>query len=81
MALARERAATTPTILLLDGSEWPFDDGSMDMLGELLATQPFQTVLTAVGGWSPRDKNCWSQWKRIELQGSAGSARIVGVSW
>ena len=81
MALARERAATTPTILLLDGSEWPFDNGGMDMIGKLLATQPFQTVLTAVGGWNPRDKTCWSQWKRIELQGSAGDARIVSIPW
>ena len=36
-ALARERSATTPTVLLLDGSEWPFDQPGMDAIGLLLA--------------------------------------------
>jgi hypothetical protein len=78
-ALARERSATTPTVLLLDGSEWPFDDVGMNMIGEYLATQPFQTIMTAVGGWNPSNVESWKEWKRYELQGSPGDAAIVPV--
>ena len=80
-ALGRERAKTAPTVVLLDGSAWPFDDTSMDMIGEYLSKQPFQTVLTAVGGWNPRDKGCWKEWKRFELQGPRGDAKIVPIDW
>lgn len=80
-SLARERSATTPTVLLLDGSEWPFDDVGMNMIGEYLATQPFQTIMTAVGGWNPRNVESWKEWKRYELQGSPGDAAIVPVPW
>ena len=80
-ALARERAARMPTVLLLDGSEWPLDPGVMDFYGEFLATQPFQTVMTKVGGWSPADRTCWAEWKRYELRGVKGKAEIVEVLW
>jgi hypothetical protein len=80
-ALARDCAATTPTVLLLDGSGWPFDDGRMDEIGEFLATQPFQTVLTAVGDWNPRDSTHWEEWKRYELRKPKGNAAIVEVPW
>ena len=80
-ALARERSTRMPTILLLDGSEWPFDTGTMDYYGTFLSTQPFQTVMTKVNGWSPENPACWKEWKRYELRGKAGSADIIEVLW
>ncbi len=80
-ALARERSTHMPAILLLDGSEWPFDRVTMDHYGRFLSTQPFQTVMTKVGGWSPNDPACWKEWKRYELRSEVGSADIVEVCW
>lgn len=80
-ALARDRSNTAPAILILDGSEWPFDDAGMDELGEYLASQPFQTVLTAVGGWNPSEPKSWAEWKRYELRGPRYSATIAEIPW
>jgi hypothetical protein len=79
MALARERSAAAPTVLLLNGSEWPFDDPGMDAIGAFLATQSFQTVMTAVGGWNPRSPSSWVEWKRYELRGNTANPAIVAI--
>ena len=80
-ALARERSVTKASVLILDGSEWPLDSSNMDYYGRYLANQPFQTVMTAVGGWNPADPTCWKEWKRYVLRGKWREAAIVEVPW
>lgn len=80
-ALARERADSGPTVLLLDGSGWNFDDGNMSLLAEYLISQPFQTILTMRGGWQPDQAAPWWGWSRVVLTGKQYSAQITSHDW
>lgn len=80
-ALARERSTTMPALLILDGNGWNFDDANMELIGEYLPTQPFQTVMTATGDWRPPETITYNEWKRAELNRVKGDTRIVETEW
>jgi hypothetical protein len=80
-ALARERVRHKPTILLLDGSGWPFDQQNMDRCGEFLSKEPYQILLTANGGWTPERPDAWREWNRYRVLKGTSSSCIEGISW
>ena len=81
MALARDHALSTPTLLLLDGSGWSLDDGNLDGLASYLSTQPYQTILTGLENRKPGDPAKWDGWSCFDLNGERGNATINQVDW
>jgi hypothetical protein len=65
-ALARERARSAPTLLLIDGGGWNLGDGSWGLVAEFLLKQPFQTVITP--NYVKFDDPIWQSWDRIRLR-------------
>lgn len=63
-ALGRERAQQMPTLLMLDGSGWPFSDAYLAVIAQRLIRQPFQIALT-LDDRSFRDERAWESWGRI----------------
>lgn len=65
-ALARERARSAPTLLLIDGGGWNLSDGSWSLIAEFLLKQPFQTMITP--NYIKFDAPIWQSWDRMHLR-------------
>ena len=80
-ALARHRARSVPTLLILDGSGWNLDPSTVTDLGRHLLDQPYQTLLTRYDGWQPDVDETWSDWSRFALSGKPPAADIKRLTW
>ncbi|MER9450167.1 hypothetical protein [Mesorhizobium sp. M0254] len=80
-ALARERARRGPTVLILDGSEWPFDHRNMDACGAFLSNQPYQVLLTVGDNWEPKTLGAWHGWSRYRVFKGSGGSRVERLPW
>lgn len=65
-ALARERARTAPTLLLLDAGGWNLGEGSWQGPADFLLKQPFQTALTP--NIFQFSEPVWQSWNRIKFR-------------
>ena len=72
-ALARERARSTPTLLLLDGSGWTLDEPTLADLARRLLSQPFQTIMTLNNGRRLDDDPVWESWTKVRLRKSSAA--------
>jgi hypothetical protein len=74
-ALARERAQSAPTLLLLDGTGWCFDKPSMVEVARRLLKQPFQTIMALNDSRRLDDGPVWKSWGQVVLDTPNGSGR------
>ncbi|MGO4712136.1 hypothetical protein [Bradyrhizobium sp. 2TAF24] len=65
-ALARERARTSPTLLMIDGGGWNLSDGSWGEIIKLLLAQPYQSML--IVNYCERNSAEWNSCGRIYLR-------------
>ncbi|TPL55506.1 hypothetical protein FJ942_17575 [Mesorhizobium sp. B2-4-2] len=80
-ALARERARRGPTVLMLEGTEWPFDHRNMDACGAFLSQQPCQVLLTVGDNWEPKTLEPWYGWSRYRVSKGSGGSRVERLPW
>lgn len=73
-ALARERCRSAPTLLLLDGSGWSFDNPYMAVVASWLLKQPFQTIMTLNDSRRLDDDPVWKSWGQVFLDRPKGAA-------